>query len=125
MTVHLLDIAPQLLVDDLEVALAHYRDRLGFRVDFQYQDFYAGVSRDGARLHLKCAPKSAHERRNRARNDHLDAYISVDEVAPLYEELCRRGADVISPLALRPWQCHEFWVRDADGYILAFSQQLE
>ena len=50
-------IAPQFLVDDLDLALAYYRDRLGFTVDFTYESFYAAVSRDGVTVHLKCAPK--------------------------------------------------------------------
>jgi len=32
-TAHLQAIAPQLLVDDFDAAIAYYRDRLGFAVD--------------------------------------------------------------------------------------------
>jgi catechol 2,3-dioxygenase-like lactoylglutathione lyase family enzyme len=46
-------IAPRFLVDDLGRALAYYRDRLGFGVDFRYDSFYAGVSRDGFAIHLR------------------------------------------------------------------------
>ena len=49
--------APQFLVDRLDDALAFYEQRLGFARNFVYEDFYAGVSRDGAVIHLKCAPK--------------------------------------------------------------------
>ena len=40
--------APQFLVDRLDDALAFYEQRLGFQRDFVYENFYAGVSRDGA-----------------------------------------------------------------------------
>ena len=40
-------IAPQFLVDDLDRAIAYYRDQLGFELDFKYQSFYAAVTRDG------------------------------------------------------------------------------
>ena len=43
----LMAVAPQFLVADLAVAIAYYRDRLGFALDFQYESFYAAVSRDG------------------------------------------------------------------------------
>src|SRR5439155_1543022 len=56
-TAHLQAIAPQLLVDDLDAAIAYYRDRLGFAVDFVYDSFYAGVSRGGVLIHLKHAPR--------------------------------------------------------------------
>jgi len=41
--------------DDLDAALAYYRERLGFAVDFAYESFQAAVSRDGVAIHLKCA----------------------------------------------------------------------
>ena len=50
-------IAPQFLVDDLDRAIAYYRDNLGFELDFTYQSFYAGVRRNGFAIHLKHAPK--------------------------------------------------------------------
>lgn len=117
-----LRIAPQFLVDDLAGAIKHYRERLGFDLEFQYEDFYAAVRRDEIVIHLKCAPKSREDRSLRETNDHLDAYIVVKGVAALYAELTERGARVISPLESRPWECDEFWVMDAEGYILAFSE---
>lgn len=116
-------IAPQFLVDDLDRAIAFYRDRLGFEVDFTYQSFYAGVSRDGCAIHLKHAPKLAADRAHRKRNEHLDAYLSVSGIRGLFSELQARGADVIKPLEERPWACLDFYVEDPDGYILCFSEQ--
>ena len=46
--VRITGIAPQFLVDDLDRAVAYYRDRLGFELDFIYESFYASVSRDGS-----------------------------------------------------------------------------
>ena len=43
-------IIPQFLVDDLERAIAYYRDNLGFELDFVYESFYSSVSRDGSRF---------------------------------------------------------------------------
>jgi hypothetical protein len=45
---------PQLLITDLDAALAHY-DRLGFEVVFVHGEsaFYAQVRRDEARLNLR------------------------------------------------------------------------
>ncbi len=76
-TAHLQAIAPPFLVDDLETATAYYRDRLGFAVDFTYDSFYASVSRGGALIHLKCAPKTVGDRAHRRDHEHLDAYVAV------------------------------------------------
>ena len=116
-------IAPQFLVDDLAAAIAYYRDRLGFGVDFTYEAFYASVSRDGFPIHLKCAAKTVSDRAHRKEHEHLDAYVAVTGVDTLYEELKSRGARIIKPLEARPWGHKDFSVEDADGYILCFSEQ--
>lgn len=118
-------VAPQFLVDDLERAIAYYRDQLGFELDFAYESFYASVSRDGCAIHLKCAPKSAGDREHRKRNQHLDAYFAVRGIRELFSELTARGAHVHKPLAEQPWGCLDFYVEDPDGYILCFSEQTQ
>jgi catechol 2,3-dioxygenase-like lactoylglutathione lyase family enzyme len=115
-------IAPQFLVDELEAALEYYRDRLGFTIDFSYDGFYAGVSRDGCAIHLKCAPKTVSDRAHRKQNEHLDAYIAVTGVVALHDELRARGARITRPPAAQPWSCVDFYVEDPDGYILCFSE---
>ena len=115
-------IAPQFLVDDLDRAIAYYVDKLGFTLDFKYESFYASVSRDGYAIHLKCAPKSPADREHRKQNEHLDAYISVSGVRELFAEQTQRGARMLKPLAEEPWSCLDFYVEDADGYILCFSE---
>lgn len=115
-------IAPQFLVDDLDRAIAYYRDKLGFALDFKYESFYAGVSRDGFAIHLKESEKLAGDRTHRKQNEHLDAYIAVAGVRGLFSELQARGAEVIKTLEERPWACIDFYVEDPDGYILCFSE---
>ena len=122
-TTQLTGIAPQFLVDDLDRAIAYYRNNLGFDLDFEYQSFYASVTRDGFAIHLKHAPKLAADREHRKQNEHLDAYISVAGIRSLFSELQMRGARVIKPLEERPWACLDFYVEDPDGYILCFSEQ--
>ncbi len=125
MSTHLTGIAPQFLVDDLERAVAYYRDKLGFQLDFRYESFYASVSRDGFAIHMKCAPKLPADREHRKQNEHLDAYISVSGIRALFSELEKRGAQVTKALAEEPWACLDFYVEDADGYLLCFSEPLE
>ena len=98
-------IAPQFLVDDLERAIAYYRDRLGFELDFVFQSFYASVTRNGFAIHLKHAPKLAGDRAHRRQHEHLDAHVSVSGIQSLFSELQAPGAHVIKPLEERPWAC--------------------
>jgi uncharacterized glyoxalase superfamily protein PhnB len=114
--------APQFLVEKLSDALTFYEQRLGFSRDFVYGDFYASVSRGGAVIHLKCAPKLEAERVHRRSEDHLDAYLAVSGVRELQDELVGRGAPITKALGQRPWGARDFYVEDPDGYILCFSE---
>jgi catechol 2,3-dioxygenase-like lactoylglutathione lyase family enzyme len=117
--------APQFLVDEITKALSFYEERLGFNVDFVYQNFYASVSRDGATIHLKCAPKLVAERELRKSGEHLDAYLDVSGVDEFHEELTRRGVQILRSLTQRPWGRREFYIEDPDGYILCFSEEAD
>ncbi len=119
---HLTGIAPQFLVDDLDRAIAYYRDQLGFELDFVYQSFYASVRRDGLAIHLKHGLRLAGDREYRKQNEHLDAYFSVSGIRDLFRELEMHGARILKPLQEQPWACLDFYVEDLDGYILCFSE---
>ena len=121
-TTKLTGISPQFLVDDLARSIEYYGRHLGFDLDFQYQDFYASVSRDGCAIHLKAAPKNEADRAHRREHEHLDAHIAVRNATALYDELRSRGALITRALEDRPWSCRDFYVQDPDGYILCFSE---
>ena len=114
--------APQFLVDVLERSLRFYEERLGFTRDFVYEGFYASVSRGGAVIHLKCAPKLEAGRAHRKAEEHLDAFLAVTGVEELHAELAGRGATIARPLERRPWGARDFYVEDPDGYVLCFSE---
>jgi len=117
-------IAPQVLVDDLARAIEYYTRALGFALDFQYEDFYASVSRDGCAIHLKMPPQSTADRAHRRQPERLDAYIATNNATALHDELRSRGANVTKPLEDRPWACRDFEVEDPDGNVLCFSELL-
>ena len=119
-------LAAVLLVPDVEVALEHYRDRLGFEVE-PYVDggeaVYGYASRGACSLHLaRCAdgPRPNDE----VSPTMFDVYLWVDDVDALHEEFVSRGADVIHPPIDRPYRLREIRVRDLNGYVLGFGAPL-
>ncbi len=118
----LISIVPQFLVLDLQAACAFYVEKLGFRVAFTFGDFYAGVERDGIMIHLKLSDTPDPGRQTKQREDHLDVYINVDDVAALYAEYQSRGVMFAQPLEVKPWGMREFVVWDNSGFILHFGQ---
>ncbi len=114
-------MSPQLLVTDLDQAIAYYITKLGFEVEFRHEDFYAGIIKDGFSIHLKSGSPNMEERKNkRARHD-LDIVFAVADVQALYDEMLLKEIDIVQPLCDRPYGT-EFYIADPDGYILAFLQ---
>lgn len=120
----LLAVAPVLRVADLGRSLGHYRERLGFAVEFVYEDAYAAVARDGCRIHLKCAPPAERDQAAFEAAEHLDACFTVRDACSLSSRFAEAGAGFSVPLRVMPYG-REFYVRDPDGYILGFVEPAE
>lgn len=116
-------MSPQLLVTDLEHSIEFYTKKLGFDVEFRYEDFYAGIIKDSCSIHLKSGKLSIEERKNKKENDDLDIVFSVEGVEGLYEEFLNKSVDIVQPLCDRAYG-REFYIADPDGYILAFLEEV-
>jgi catechol 2,3-dioxygenase-like lactoylglutathione lyase family enzyme len=116
-------MSPQLLVADIDRSIEFYTKKLGFDIDFRYEDFYAGIIKDGFSIHLKTGKPSIDERQNKKDNEHLDIIFSVAEIEYLYEEFSRKSVELIQPLREMPYG-REFYVADPDGYIIAFLEEV-
>jgi catechol 2,3-dioxygenase-like lactoylglutathione lyase family enzyme len=115
-------MSPQFLVTDIKRSLQFYTEKLGFDIDFQYEDFYAGIVKDGCSIHLKVGKPSLEERENRRINEDLDIVFSVEGVEDLYEEFSSKLVLLPQPLREMPYG-REFYVADPDGYIIAFLEE--
>ena len=116
-------ISPQLLVTDIEHSIEFYTKKLGFDVEFRYEDFYAGIIKNGYSIHLKSGKPSIEERKSKRENDDLDIVFSVEGVEELYKEFVNKSVEIIQPLCERPYG-REFYITDPDGYILAFLEEV-
>ena len=127
---NLASIRPNFIVKDLQAAIAYYRERLGFQLDFQGPDddvYYAGVSREGAGIMLKAIlpdvlPQPNHTRHEWAR---WDAYIYTDDPDALYKEFTGRQVPMHRELANTHDGLRAFEVIDNNGYVLCFGRPIE
>jgi len=126
---HFFGVVPVFLVDDVTAAAEHYRDALGFDIDFLWGEppTYAGVSRDDAVIHLRLSQPSG--RRNSVAaagyGNGVDALIVVSALDELFAELKQRGARLLSEPADQPYGMREFEVEDLNGYRLLLTEELE
>jgi catechol 2,3-dioxygenase-like lactoylglutathione lyase family enzyme len=120
-------IAPQFLVPDVVAAAEYYRDVLGFHIRGYFLDppVYAIVGRDSVEIHFgRAATDSAASPNIQRREGSLDAYIWVNDLDPLYEELKKLGAKIIEPPETRIYKCYEMVVEDNFGFRLAFGMDI-
>jgi predicted enzyme related to lactoylglutathione lyase len=116
-----------LLVEDLDRAVAYYRDRLGFDCEVHgHPPNFATTSRDAASIFLALAPESARLVPHWEIVENMwNAYIRVDDVDALYAEVQERGAPIDYTIYDAPHGFREFGVQDPDGHDIAFGQPLD
>jgi uncharacterized glyoxalase superfamily protein PhnB len=109
-------IMPELPLDDVPGGVRHYRDVLGFSVNYEQHDIGV-MDRDEVRLLL--IARTA---------DHTgigSASFYVRDVDVLYAELLKKGADIEAEPVSQPWGLREFSVRDPEQNRLTFAQTFE
>ena len=110
--------ASVLHVKDMPTALAYYRDRLGFSVQFSWEDppKYVCLCLGEAAIHLNAyQPPGATS----------IVCIFCKGVDALHDALAARGANITRPLTDERYGMREFVVTDTDGHLLVFGQGIE
>ncbi len=120
-------ISPQFVVPDVVAAAEYYRDILGFQIlgYFREPPVYSIIRRDTVEIHLGKADPGAGAAPNAPQREaSLDAYIWVNDVDALFEELKSRGAMIAEPPTVREYNCYEMVVEDRFGFRLAFGMDV-
>jgi uncharacterized glyoxalase superfamily protein PhnB len=107
--------ATVLHVTDMQAALAYYRDKLGFSVQFTWEDppRYVCLCLGDAAVHLNSyQPPAATS----------VVCIFCKGVDALHDDLAARGAKITRPVQDEPYGMREFAVTDLDGHQLIFGQ---
>ena len=122
-------VAPLFIVKYVPVALAFYRDRLGFTITFQGPTdddiFFGIVERGGAMIMMKAIgvePVPNYTRDIKQGIAPWDAYLHVPDPDALAAEFASRGVAFFHPLANNDDNLRGFDVQDADGYVLYFGR---
>jgi len=112
--------ATVLVVRDIAASLAHYRDVLGFNIEFQYGDptFYACLCRDDVAVHL------ISDQKTKRLPGHGGVAIFVKDVDALHGELSARNATIPRPPQDYAYGMRDFDVIDPDGNQLTFGMSV-
>jgi len=117
---------PQLFVTNIKRSCEFFRERLGFTLVFSYGEppYYAQVSRDAARLNLRCVERTVIESTVRDQEELLAVSMTVataDEIKLLFLEFQSAGVAFHQTLKKQPWGAKNFIVKDPDGNLLLFA----
>jgi predicted enzyme related to lactoylglutathione lyase len=106
--------APLLLVPDVPATADYYRRVLGFKSDpGGAAPEYTVVWRDNASVHLASGEQAP---------TGVRIFFWVKDVNVLYEDVSRRGAEIVVPIGTRPYKIRDFSIRDPNGVLLVFGQ---
>jgi len=112
-----------LAVRHLQKSTRFYIDVLGFRRDFgDGSDGWSFLSRDTFKVMLGECP---YEKPASELGDHsYVAYLMVEGLDQLYQEISARGAHVTSRPENEPWGIREFSIRTPDGHRIRFGEPI-
>lgn len=107
-------------VSKLEPAIAFYKEKLGFQLDFQFGEppSYAGLSLGNAYLHLS----SAYPYKNNT--GHGNFYLIYENVDNLYKKLLNQEVEFFSPIGDRDYGMRDFAIKDLDGNQIGIGAQI-
>ena len=119
------NIIAQLRTTDLAASIRFYTTRLGFALEFQHEDFYAGVRAGGHVVHLKLVDEGDPSIAYVDLGDHFHLYFETEDVMAAAERVRLAGVRFEREVHETLWGTREFVIRDDQGHTLYFGQPLQ
>jgi catechol 2,3-dioxygenase-like lactoylglutathione lyase family enzyme len=115
-------VAPQLRTTDLSSTIRFYTEKLGFVLEFRFENFYAGVRTGAYLIHLKQIDDADPSVAFVTEGGHMHLYFDTTGVVALAEHLKALGVPLTRDVHDTPWQTKEFVVQDDQGHTLYFGE---
>lgn len=114
--------APVLQVRDVVASAAFYQEQLGFSAGRFWGDppCFCILGRGAVTIFLD----QARDERPLPTNQYWAAYVYVDDVDAYLRELKDRAVDIVRGPENTEYGCREIDVKDPDGHIIGFGQDL-
>ena len=116
-------VIPQLRTTDLAASIAFYTTKLGFTLEFQYEDFYAGVRSGPYVVHLNLVDAPDPSIVFVDQGEHFHLYFETADIVATAEALERNGVRISRGVHETAWGTRECIVKDNVGHTLYFGQR--
>ena len=115
-------IVPQLRTTDLASSLSFYTNKLGMSLEFQYEEYYAGVRAGSNVIHLKQTDEKDPSVDYVDHGDHFHLYLETEDIEAVAAELKSNGVAFVKDVHETPWSTRELIIKDEQGHTLYFGQ---
>ncbi len=115
-------VITQIRTTDLEGSIDFYISKLGFELEFRYQDFYAGIKAGDQVFHLKLVDEKDPSIDFVSKGDHLHLYFPTNDLESKAKQLEQNGVLFHKGISENPYGTRDFAVKDNQGHILYFAQ---
>jgi catechol 2,3-dioxygenase-like lactoylglutathione lyase family enzyme len=112
----------QLRTTDLASSIDFYTAKIGLTLEFQYQDFYAGIRAGDQLFHLKLVDEKDPSIEFVDNSGHFHLYFSTDDAAAAADELKKNGVRLEKEVHDTAWGTREFVIKDDQGHTLYFAE---
>jgi len=112
----------QLRTTDLAESIRFYTAGLGLTLEFQYEDFYAGIRAGNSVFHLKLVDERDPSIEFVDRGDHFHLYLETDDAAAAADALKRNGVRLAKDVHDTPWGTREFAIKDNQGHTIYLGE---
>jgi len=113
----------QLRTTDLIESIRFYTTKVGLTLEFQYEDFYAGIRAGTQLFHLKLVDQKDPSIDFVDKGEHFHLYLQTDDVAAAAEALKRNGVSFVKDIHETAWGTSEFVINDDQGHTLYFGER--
>jgi uncharacterized glyoxalase superfamily protein PhnB len=112
---------PVLASEDVKASVDYFVRVLGFEPDFSWGEppAYAGVSAGDVEVYFAHDPATVAAIREKGLAP--DVFFWVRDIDGLYARHQAAGAEIVEPLAERPWGARQYVVREPQGYRLKIA----
>jgi catechol 2,3-dioxygenase-like lactoylglutathione lyase family enzyme len=114
----------QLRTTDLGESIRFYTAKVGLELEFQYEDFYAGIRAGNQLFHLKLVDQKDPSIDYVDKGEHFHLYLETDNATAAAEALKRNGVRLVKNVHETLWGTREFVINDDQGHTLYFGERL-
>jgi catechol 2,3-dioxygenase-like lactoylglutathione lyase family enzyme len=112
----------QLRTTNLVESIRFYTTKVGLTLEFQYQDFYAGIRAGSQIFHLKLVDEKDPSIDFVDNGDHFHLYLGTDDAAAAADALKRNGVRLVKDVHETAWGTREFVIKDNQVHSLYYGE---